>query len=150
MSTRKRENIKASCLKRLKTIPMLAENALQSFRDIAGVFYIDVPPETTQPIMVLNAQGTFAFGGLTSDNTEIYISKIVIDDLVVLDRTPGDYLASVFASKTEAVGDVIAGNTPPFLVNNHIQIYAVNHSKSKGNGNSSSTNTLAVSLVPIE
>lgn len=129
----------------MRTIPMLTDNALQSYEGVAGVFRINVPNGTMSPVMVLDAKGTFAFGGIDRLNTEIYITKIVIDGSVVLDKNPGDYLTSVFSNNTDSMENVIAGNTPPFLVNDSIQIYAVNYA----NGNKHD-NTLVISLVPID
>ena len=152
MANESREKIKASMLRRMRRIPKLAPGALDNEEDVGGVYMIEVPPETYQPLMVVDARGTFAFGGIVSENDNIFISKIVIDNEVIMDRGVENYLSSVFSRKTDSTAaETIAGNTPPFLVNDSIQIYAVNYSRRRGWWWSSrGDNMLQLSLVPIQ
>jgi len=147
----KHKEIKSSLLKRIITVPRLPVHALNIYNTSeiqnAGVIQVTIPNETYTPILVLSGSGTFNFGGIETSDVGVSITKIIIDNVTVFDSSlAGDVLKSVFSYDNNAIGKISA-NTPPYLVNEKIEIYATNENKKRGNNHSE---IIFLSLVPIE
>lgn len=152
MSPRRFDMIKTSLLRRVITVPRLPENALSNFGEFAnsngGVINIDIPNGTSNTKLLV-ANGIFNFGGIDTSSDDISITKIIIDGIAVFDYDVSGYVLNrVFSNSTGSVSD-IAGNTPPYLVNESIEIYGFNSARTNGWWGGRSE-TLYVSLVPIE
>lgn len=144
-------NIKSSLLRRILTVPRLPEYALNTYDDtdgtVAGVIEVTIPNETYQPITVVRGSGVFNFGGIEISDEGVSITKVIIDDTVVFDSAvSGTVLKRVFSNNGTGIGK-IASNTTPYLINEYIEIQAINENRIKGNDTSSS---IYIALVPIE
>lgn len=144
------QQIKSSMLKRILSTPMLPENALNSYvetgQEYAGVYAITIPNETNVPIKVIEGHGIYEFGGIDTSSPEVSITKIIIDDVTVFDSIiAGGVLKNVFSGGT--IQGELSSNTPPYLINNYITVYATNTQKSRGNN---TEEVIYISLVPIE
>jgi len=151
MSNRRFDKISTSLLRRVITVPRLPEHALSNFGDYAnpngGVINMEIANGTSNTLLV-SANGIFNFGGIDTSSDDIAITKIVIDGVDVFDYDVSGYVLNrVFSSTSGNLSD-IAGNTPPYLVNESIEIYGYNNAKTNGWWGSRSE-TLYVSLVPI-
>ncbi|ASV44179.1 hypothetical protein PBI_SCTP2_164 [Salicola phage SCTP-2] len=141
--------IRSSVLQRIKKIPKLSKNAINTFtknaQTIGGTINVTVPG-SIEPILVLDAEGIFAFGGIGKESwrDNIKITNIIIDGTAVFDYTYNINnlkLDSLFqdTNATKNVGH----NTPPFLVNDSIQIYCINSDQYW-------PGEIYISLVPIQ
>ncbi len=150
-NSNRKNNIKSSLLRRILTVPRLPENALNIFNNNdgnAGVLQISIPNETYSPVLIARGEGVFNFGGVETSDEGVSITKIVIDDVVVFDSNiANNVLKNVFAYNDSSIGR-IASNTPPYLVNEYIEIYATNNNRNRGWWGTSET--IYLSLVPIE
>jgi hypothetical protein len=146
-----KQNIKSSLLRRILTVPRLPENALNIYNNDdqnAGVLEVTIPNETYSPVLIAKGTGVFNFGGIETSDDGVSITKIIIDDIVVFDSDlAGGVLKNVFAHSDTTIGS-IAGNTPPYLVNEFIEIYATNNNRNRGWWGTNET--IFISLVPIE
>lgn len=150
-NSNRKDNIKSSLLRRILTVPRLPENALNIFNNNdgnAGVLQISIPNETYSPVLIARGIGVFNFGGIETSDDGVSITKIIIDDVVVFDSTlAGSVLKNVFAHSDTTIGS-IAGNTPPYLVNEFIEIYGTNENRNRGWWGTNES--IFISLVPIE
>lgn len=149
---RRFDNIKTSLLRRVITVPRLSKNALNIYGEVVsdngGVLEIEIPNGTPNTIL-LDANGIFNFGGIESSTDDISITKIIIDHTVVFDSEISGYnLKRVFSGRSEEFSD-IGGNTPPFLVNEKIEIFGFNNGRTNGRWGRE-PGVLYIALVPIE
>jgi len=146
-----KDSIKSSVLRRILTIPRLPENALNIYNNEegnAGVLEVTIPNETYQPELIARGEGVFNFGGIETSDEGVSITKIVIDDVTVFDSSlSGSTLKNVFSYTTSSIGR-IASNTPPYLINEYIEIYATNSNRNRGWWGTNES--IFISLVPIE
>lgn len=144
-------NIKSSVLRRIMTVPRLPKNALNIYNNEesnAGVLEITVPNETYNPILVTRGEGVFNFGGIETTDEGVSITKVIIDDVVVFNSDiAGNVLKSIFSHTETSIGK-IASNTPPYLINDYIEVYATNTNRNRGWWGTSES--IYISLVPIE
>ena len=122
--------ILSSHIQRARKIPRLPELALNAYSEnegtTAGNFRIGVSGNSTN-ILVLDAEGAFLFGGLYSERpNRVTVTKIEIDDRVVLDLTQQSSGFAFIYTSEDDMSAKISGNLPPFLVNKYIKIYANN------------------------
>lgn len=147
----RKNNIKSSVLRRILTIPRLPENALNIYNNEegnAGVLEVTIPNETYQPVLIARGEGVFNFGGIETSDEGVSITKIIIDDVTVFDSDlSGNVLKNVFSYTTSSIGR-IAPNTPPYLINEYIEIYATNSNRNRGWWGTNES--IFISLVPIE
>ena len=144
-----RNNIKSSVLQRIKKIPQLSKNAINTFTEndqtVGGTVNVTVPG-SIDPILVLDAEGIFAFGGVGKESwrDNIKITSIIIDGISVFDYTDNtnNLKLDTLFQNIDATKNVGA-NTPPFLVNDSIQIYCTNSDEYW-------PGEIYVSLVPIQ
>jgi hypothetical protein len=146
-----KNNIKSSLLRRIITVPRLPEYALNTYDDtdstVAGVIEVTIPNETYQPITVLRGSGVFTFGGIEISDEGVSITKVIIDDTVVFDSSiSGSVLKRVFSNDGTGIGR-IASNTTPYLINEYIEIQAINENRKRWRDRSAS---IYIALVPIE
>lgn len=147
----RKNNIKSSVLRRILTIPRLPENALNIYNNEegnAGVLEVTIPNETYQPVLIARGEGVFNFGGIETSDEGVSITKIIIDGVTVFDSgLSGSTLKNVFSYTTSSIGR-IASNTPPYLINEYIEIYATNSNRNRGWWGTNES--IFISLVPIE
>lgn len=151
MKRTKFESIKTSLLRRVITVPRLSEGALNNSSDFSnsngGVVEVTLPKGTSES-KLLEAKGIYNFGGLNTSAQDLSVTKIVIDGYIVFDSKKAGYdLKTIFSSLGDA-GASIGGNTPPYLVNESIEIHAFVSPRPWWGGDR--TTTMFVSLVPIE
>lgn len=144
-----RSNVKSSVLQRIKKIPKLSEYAINTYtnndQNHGGTINVTVPG-SEEPLLVLDAEGIFAFGGIGKESwrDNIKITKIIIDDTVVFDYEQNENnikIDTLFQNSDNTMN--VGGNTPPFLVNHSIKIYCLNTQQYY-------PGEIFVSLVPIE
>ena len=151
---KKIKGLKSSLLKRILSVPKMAEYALNIYDgnvgSTAGVIEITIPNGNIEPIEIVNATGVYNFGGIGVSDSQVFITKIIIDDIVIFDSSiAGKELNSVFSNDDTLTG-AVASNSPPFLINHKLQVFAKNTNKYKGNKPEKNMETIFLSLVPIE